>query len=378
MTSLYRYVTLIFGVFMKQILVYGHSHKPGGIETYLVNLVTALKGQVHFDFVSDFCDVAHREILENAGSKIFFIPPKGQGLWAHLKAFRKLLKEHKDYDYIYFNILDSGAAITQLVPFFMRKKIITHSHNGGTDKPRLHKICKPLLKITKGKKVACSLIAAKHMFGTTKNVTIIPNAIDADKFKFNADARSQKRSELGLNEKQIVICHIGRLTYQKNPLGMLDIVKEVLQKTPDATLISIGTGDMDDEVHSYAKKIGIEKNVLFLGKRSDIPELLSASDVFFLPSFYEGLPIVAIEAQASGLPLVISDAISKETDITGNVKFISLNESNETWADALMDASKKDRENNVMNKISEAEYNTGDAEKTAKKLIELFDGITER
>ena len=159
---------------------------------------------------------------------------------------------------------------------------------------------------------------------------------------------------------------------------MLDIFKEVLQKVPDAVLISIGTGDMDDEVLSYAKEIGIEKNVLFLGKRSDIPELLSASDVFFLPSFYEGLPIVAIEAQASGLQLVISDAITKETDITGNVKFISLNESNETWANALIEASNKSRENNVMNKISEAEYNTDDAEKITKKLIEIFDGKTER
>jgi len=362
---------------MKRILVYGYSHNPGGIETYLVNILTTLKGQIHFDFVSDFCDVAHRDVLENAGSQIYFIPAKGQGLLAHLKAFRKLLKEHGDYDYIYFNILDSGAAITQLVPFFMRKKIITHSHNGGTDKPRLHKLCKPLLKITKGKKVACSLIAAEYMFGTTKNVTIIPNAIDADKFKFNNAARVQKRTELGLTETQCVICHIGRLTYQKNPFGMLDMFKSFINKVPDSILLSIGTGDLDDEVHSYAKEICVYDNVLFLGKRSDIPELLSASDVFFLPSFYEGLPIVAIEAQASGLPLVLSDKISRETDITGNVNFVSLSEHNEVWVNALFEAANKNRDNNVTDKISKAEYNTGDTEIITKKLIRLFDGITE-
>ena len=104
---------------------------------------------------------------------------------------------------------------------------------------------------------------------------------------------------------------------------------------------------------------------------------MSASDVFFLPSFYEGLPIVAIEAQAAGLNLVMSDNITKETDITGNVKFISLNEDDETWANVLLEALKSEREINVMHKISEAEYNTGNAEKTTKKLIELFDGITE-
>ena len=153
-----------------------------------------------------------------------------------IKPIVNLSKIVDDYDTFIFGfngVLSNGTALLpEAVSCLrnlavMRKKIITHSHNGGTDKPRLHKICKPLLKITKGKKVACSLIAAEHMFGTTKNVTIIPNAIDADKFKFNAEARIQKRLEIGLNEKQIVICHIGRLTYQKNPLGMLDIFKEV-------------------------------------------------------------------------------------------------------------------------------------------------------
>lgn len=363
---------------MKQILVYGFSNNPGGIETYLLNLLTLLKGQIQFDFVSDFGDVAHRDILENAGSRIYFIPPKGKGLWAHLKAFRKILKEHKEYEYIYFNILDAGAALTQLVPFFMGRKVITHSHNGGTDKPRLHKICKPLLKITKGKKAACSALAAKYMFGNTKNVTIIPNAIDANKFTFDKEARKAKRAELGVDDKQCVICHIGRLTYQKNPFGMLDIFKTVLQKLPDAVLVSIGTGDIDDEVKEYAKKSDIYENTLFLGKRNDIPELLSAADVFFLPSFYEGLPIVAIEAQAAGLHLVLSDTITKETDITGNIKFLSLDEDKETWAEALIEAAGKEREISVMHRISEAEYNTSCAEKTTKKLIELFDGVTGR
>ena len=123
---------------------------------------------------------------------------------------------------------------------------------------------------------------------------------------------------------------------------------------------------------AYAKELGIAENVLFLGKRNDIPELLSASDVFFLPSLYEGLPIVAIEAQASGLPLIISDSITHETDITGNVKFLSLDDKNETWAKYLLDAANTQRDVDVMHKISEAEYNTGNAEKTTKKITELF------
>ncbi len=327
---------------MKKVLVYGMTDNSGGIETYLVNIALRLKGQVAFDYVTDFPDIAHRDTLEELGSKIHFIPAKSKGLVSHLKAFYRILKENREYDTVYFNVLDAGCAFTELIPYLLKRRIITHSHNSSTDKVRLHRLCKPFLKLFTDNAVACSALAAEYMFGNSNGVTLIPNAIDCDKFRFDEAARKLKRQELGLDGKTL-ICHIGRLSLQKNPFGMLDIFASVLKREPEAVLVSAGTGELEEEVKAYAEKIGVSESVLFLGKRGDISELLSAADVFFLPSFYEGLPIVAIEAQASGLFCVLSDSITKETDITGQVEFLSLKDTHDRWVNALLEAAKKPR-----------------------------------
>lgn len=320
---------------IKRVLVYGMSHNPGGIETYLINTAKRLEGKVVFDYICDFPDIAHKDVISEMKSRVFFIPPKGKKLFSHLKSFYEVLKKHPEYDTIYFNILDAGAAITQLVPFVMGKKIVTHSHNSSTDKLYLHRLLKPLLNMFTKEKVACSGLAASYMFKNGENTLIIPNAIDTEKFVFNPNIRNKKREELGLKAVP-VICHIGRLSNQKNPFRMLDIFKKLLEKNKDAVLISVGTGELEKEVHSYARNIGVEKSVMFLGKRSDIPEILMASDVFFLPSLYEGLPIVGIEAQSSGLPCVFSDSITTEIALCENVKFLSLKKSDDIWADTLI------------------------------------------
>ncbi len=357
---------------MEKILIYGMSDNQGGIESYLISLLPALNNSIQFDFVTDFPEIAYKSILEQYGCKIHYIPAKGKGLFAHLKAFRKILKDNPQYKTIYFNILDSGAALTQLVPFFLGRKIVTHSHNGDTDKPRLHKFFKPLLKITSGKKLACSQIASKHMFGNSKNVQIIKNAIDAERFRYNPVISLQAKKELHI-ENRYVICHIGRLTYQKNPYVMLDIFKELITIAPDSVLLSAGTGDLDEAVQKYAHDIGVENNVIFLGKYNNIPQLLAAADVFFLPSLYEGLPIVAIEAQAAGLPLVISDNISTETDITGNITFMSLKEDKAKWAEALLKASEM-RRYDTFDKIKKAGYDVSSRDENLKLLNNILLG----
>ncbi|MBR4072551.1 MAG: glycosyltransferase [Clostridia bacterium] len=357
---------------MKKILVYGMTDNPGGIETYLINLSERLKGRIIFDYVTDFPEIAHKDIIASAGSKVFYIPPKGKKLFSHLLAFYNILRKHPEYNTVYFNVLDAGCAITELVPFVMGRRIITHSHNSDTDKPRLHKLCKPLLKIISRNNIACSHLAADYMFGKRKNVTVIPNAIDTEKFRFNAIKREEKRKELGVGNAP-VICHIGRLSYQKNPFGMLDIFGEVLKICPEARLLSVGTGEIEGEVHCYAEKIGVGKSVLLLGKRQDIPELLMAADVFFLPSFYEGLPIVAVEAQAAGLKCVLSDSITGEVDLTGDILFLSLSDTKEKWANAILSAAKEGHNDNT-EEIKSAGYDLKSCEKSDLRLLEILKG----
>lgn len=343
---------------LKRVLVYGMTDNPGGIETYLINTMKELNKQdIKLDFLCDFPEIAYKNEIEKNGSKVYFIPAKGKQLIKHWIGVAKVLKQHKEYQTVYFNILDAGAAFTMMIPWIMGRKIVTHSHNGETDKKKLHKYCRPVMNFVTSEYFACSNVAASFMFGKkAKQAILIPNAIDMQKYQYDENVRKNKRRELEIDDNTSVICHVGRLSMQKNPFGMLDIFCELLKKNDSAVLMSVGTGELEQEVKKYAKKLGVDKKVKFLGKRKDVAQLLQAADVFFLPSFYEGLPIVALEAQAAGLTCVLSDSITKEVDITGNVVFVDLNASKTDWTDALIRGASMQR-CDVRGILSQSEYN---------------------
>lgn len=334
---------------MERILVYGMTDNPGGIETYLLNLLKNSDNKsIIFDFVTDFPDIAYKKEILSYGSKIYYIPAKGKNLFLHWKELWKILICNKNYRKVYFNVLDAGAVFTMFIPWIMRRKVIVHSHNGNTDKTKLHKICRPFLNLVCGKSIACSKIAAEYMFGETRanNALIIPNAIDVEKYKFDISQRNEIRKQLGI-EKKYVICHIGRISMQKNPYFLLDIFKAVIEKEKNAVLLYIGSGELETDIHQYAENIGVLNNVQFLGVRKDIPQLLFASDVFLLPSLYEGFPIVGLEAQAASLPCVLSDEITDEINVTGDVKFCSLKSTVQVWADELLKCQNQKRNPSV-------------------------------
>lgn len=344
---------------MKHILVYGMSDNPGGIETYLLGMSRRMKKYgLQFDFISDFPGLAYDSELRAEGASVYFIPAKGKKLLSHWKGFAKVLREHPEYDTVYFNILDAGAAFSMLIPWLMRRKIVVHSHNGSTDKVMLHRVCRPFLKIMADRRMACSELAADYMFGRQENgkrkALVIPNAIDAARYDYNEAIRNEYRRKLEV-EDQFVVCHIGRISEQKNPYRLLDIFAALCRKEENAVLLYAGNGELREQVMDYAQKLPCADRIRFLGVRSDIAEILQASDVFLLPSLYEGLPIVAIEAQAAGLPLVLSTAISRETDITGNVRFLDLRRSDENWADELLRCRNWKRES-CREKIGDAGY----------------------
>ena len=322
---------------MKHILVYGMSDNPGGIETYLLNFFLRAQGNlIHMDFVSDFSAVAYGDILEERGAKIHFIPAKSKNLFGHLISMWRILKSHKEYDGVYFNILDAGAAVTMIPVFLLGRKIVVHSHNDNTEKIRLHRVCKPFLNFFTAKRAACSEAAAEYMFGRkAKQTLVVPNAIDAARFTFCEETRMRKRQELGLGDRPC-ICHVGRITQQKNPLGLVDVFEAVHRKCPEALLLSVGTGDMIEQFHDYIAEKGLTDSVMCLGVRNDVDELYQAADVFLFPSLYEGLGIVVLEAQAAGLPCVISDVIPKQATVTDLVHSISLDADPEVWADQVI------------------------------------------
>ena len=187
----------------------------------------------------------------------------------------------------------------------------------------------------------------------------------------NPEKRAEKRAELKIGDC-FAVCHIGRLSNQKNPLVLIDIFAEVLKRDKNAVLLSVGSGEMEEEVRKYVRDKGIAESIMFLGRRSDTDGILSAADVFLLPSFYEGLPIVAIEAQAAGLPLVMSDSITKECAVTENAVFLSLELPPGVWADTVV-SFKNFKRLPARNKIAAAGYdsaNPGQAQKELKKYFE--------
>lgn len=359
----------------KRILVYGMTDNPGGIESYLLTILDkATNRGIQLDFITDFPTIVYEDILKNAGARIFFIPAKGKKMREHLVEFRRVLKEHPEYETVYFNILDAGAAFSMFIPWIMGRKIISHSHNGNTDKKILHSLCKPFLNIMTDKYVACSKLAAEYMYGerlcSKKDVLIVPNAIDAKKYDYDEKVRNEYREKFGV-ENHLVICHVGRITNQKNPYRLIDIFAEIYSQRVDAVLLYVGSGELESDVKTYVRERGLDEKVLFLGKRSDIANIMQASDVFLLPSLYEGLPIVAIEAQASGLPCILSSNISEETDITGLVRFLELEEDNTQWAGQVLKSSKQKRKS-CLRTIIEAGYDKMCGSKMIDKLLEYF------
>lgn len=317
----------------------------GGIETYIYNLADEMKESVRFDFLTHFHDMVFAEEMKARGSKVYYIPGKSKGIVKHLRALGSFLKKHKEYDVIYINIMDPMVFPTVWMMRLFGRKCVVHSHNGDVMKKLPERVCRVFLNMGTSRRMACSENAAEYMFGKkkAKSTVIIHNKIDTDRFVYDEKVRNAKREELGIMD-EFVLCHVGRLTWQKNPLGVIDILAETVKSDQNIVLLSAGVGDLESETKEYAKQKGVDKYIRFLGARTDVNELMQAADVFLLPSFYEGLPIVGVEAQASGLPCFFSDQITRETDITGNVKFLPLGEHGR-WAEEILACRGKNREN---------------------------------
>ena len=163
-------------------------------------------------------------------------------------------------------------------------------------------------------------------------ITIIPNAIDLEKFAFNPDKRKLLRQKLGL-ENKFVLGHIGRFVYPKNHSFLIDVFAEVVKVKPEARLMLVGDGELRKNIEEKVVSLGLQDKVLFLGNRNDVADLYNAMDIFLLPSHYEGLPVVGVEAQANGLKCLFSDKVTEESKLIDQFEFISLNVA--TWSDEI-------------------------------------------
>lgn len=231
------------------------------------------------------------------------------------------------------------------------KWVTFHSHNGGmTHQGVLAKIisgiCRPLLKFVVDDYWACSSIAAKFSFPSkvfkNNDYYFMPNAIQLDKYKYNQKDREIVKEELGLRNK-FVIGHAGRFSYQKNHTFLIDIFEEIHKKDESAVLLLFGTGDLLEDIKNKVSQMGLKDSVRFFGLSDEMNKMYQGMDVFLMPSHFEGLPVTGVEAQASGLPIIFSDTITREVSVAPNVEYVSLNESTDVWADKVLKYKNTDR-----------------------------------
>ena len=336
--------------------------------------------QIDFFCLNQPKDYYSQIIAKNDGKCYVFGPDKGKSLGNKVLqaiALHKIAKENC-YDCIHIHI--SSAKVVLLTYLLCKryvKKMISHSHNtcvrGSFINRLLHNLCKYLLSNSKIIRVACSKDAAKWLFPPRiikkQQYIIIKNGIDIPKFAYNNKVRKGMRKELNL-EGCFVIGHIGRFVYQKNHSFLIDVFEYIHQKCPNAMLLLIGDGDSYENLTFYIKNkvkhLNLMDNVIFFGNTDKVNELYQAMDCFILPSHYEGLGIVLIEAQAAGLKILCADTIPEEAKITENLKYMSLNLSPEKWADELLSYNEHYERENTFWKIEKAGYNI----RISSKIIE--------
>ncbi len=315
-----------------------------GVDSVVMNYYRHIdRNRVQFDFFIDGYNktLIDEEILD-LGGRIIKLEPYENSMRINMRQCRAAFADGE------YTIVHSHLNTLSCFPLYaaFRAKVpirIAHSHSttsrGECKRNLMKQALRPFSKTFATHYAACADYTARWLFGAKMvqdgKVHIIQNAIDTARFSPNETARQRIRKEFNL-ENRFIIGHIGRFAFQKNHELLIRVFAEAYRKNPNAALILIGTGELETDIRALVKELRIEHAVFFTGIRRDIPDFLNAFDVFFLPSRYEGLPVVGIEAQAVGLPCLMSDAVTKDTAVTPLVEFFPLHADIEAWAQKLL------------------------------------------
>ncbi|MBQ9123972.1 MAG: glycosyltransferase family 1 protein [Lachnospiraceae bacterium] len=306
--------------------------------------------KVHFDFiVYDFYDNGMLEDpLREMGSSIYHIPRIRRDIKGYLKGMEKVIAEG-NYDVVHSHMGGRGLFAMYFAKKHGVKRRFVHSHVAYEPVSKLKRCFDIMLAKTAAffatDLFACGVEAGKYMWGKKAvnrgKVKIMTNAIDTKTFAFDPLMREEKRHELGV-DNQFVVGIVGRLETQKNYPYLVKVWEKVVEQKKDVVLVAVGRGPDEEAIKGQAKELGILKHMKFLGIRDDVPKLLNAFDAFVLPSLFEGLPVVLVEAQANGLFQLVSEKVTDEIEITDLVTFLPIGEEDcQKWADHIVDLSEK-------------------------------------
>ncbi len=372
---------------MKRILVIGQSDNPGGVEAVIKRYYEVVNDQIQFDLLV-FTDICYdQEYYRNHGCNIFFIKnAQFRHPFKYKNEVRNFFsKRRNDYDAIWFNCCDlanCGYIMKQAKKSEIKKRII-HAHNNQlmqTGKKRyfyqlVHNYWKYNIDKYATDYWACSELAGQFFYKkqilSNQKYRVINNAIRVCDYKRDNNKRKEIRREWGISEDCTVIGHVGRFQYQKNHDFIIDIYNDYCKENSNSKLVLVGQGVEQERIRKKVENLALDNKVMFLGVRNDVNDLLQAMDVFLLPSRFEGLGIVLVEAQAAGLPCVTSKkVVPSNVNITGNVEFIGLDEPISKWVNAIKIQEKKDIDYDKCEElISQAGYDIEIEGEKFKQLI---------
>lgn len=351
--------SLYFSINKIKLCHFVYGIKNGGVEKVLTSYFSNMcLNDYDLHIVSQGeSDLVNLNEFESLGFKVHVVTRKADSFFKNFKDIFEILKTYN------FDIIHCHMSNTNFFPLFYGwlagvKVRINHSHNAKEKMSFLLRFLSKLSLIFDTHRVACSLDAAEWLFESVDNVYILKNAIDLSKFSFNINDRKIIRNSFEISDDEIVIGHIGRFEEQKNHKFLIDLFDNLYKINNKYKLILIGIGDLMDSFKEYVSKLPCSDNVIFLGSRNDVPNLLQAFDLFLFPSLFEGLGIVLIEAQVSGLPCISSKNVPYEVKITDNVDFLDLDI--KLWLDTILNKEivKRDLQFDL---VSKAGYNIVDA-----------------
>lgn len=343
-----------------------------GVSSFIMNhvrqLITSPDFQCDFLVVTDIGSPYYDE-LKKDGCNIYIMPSYTHHPLQVLPFLRKIFADNH-YDIVHCNVMNSASPILMMAKRYGVKVRIFHSHatqNGDTKwKQTRNRLFADLTIKYSTTNFSCSKMAGDYLFGKD-NYYEIPNAIDITKFKFDDKIRQEVRNEYHVASNKKIIMTVGRFTAQKNPMYIVDIIAELKKRDFNFVFWWFGDGELEDDVKKYAKTKQVTDVITFWGSRIDINRLYMAADAFILPSLFEGLPVVGIEAQISGLPTLLADTVSDETKISKYTEFLSLDDP-AYWADEIEKSVNVDH--NIVS--ANVDMNTWDIVKAAQRLKKLY------
>ena len=315
----------------------------GGISTVVLNYYRFIdRTKIHFDIALTVPEVGQNaEALQAMGAKLYFLPMKSTGLRKFRNSLKELLKQG-NYDAIHVHESETSYIALQVAKQLGVTCRVAHAH---TTSPYLNfsgeirRLSGCLLNYHYATCViGCGQLAGERIFGKynmkRERAMVLPNAIDTTLFDYDPQVRDEVRRELGLEDK-FVMGMVGRLAEQKNTMYALELLPQLLRYIPHAVLVVAGNGPEEETLHSRIAELGMEHKVTLLGRRADVARLYQAFDIFLMPSLFEGYPLAAVEALATGLPVLLSDAITRELRFGSAVEYLPLSHP-EQWIKTIL------------------------------------------